>query len=165
MGHKTTVCKGTCDEWHEQCKDDFFEYHSLSEELVPCSDKSLVCSQLKELATDGADLCRKGGLRVSATSLGSCFDGTVPPVLGICKAKPASGPSAWEELLIKAQFYMVLLMMTVLCGGILLLFFSAHRSVSPDAGHLEEQEQPPANLPPIRAAGMAAIERNKRRQN
>ncbi len=162
VGLKGGVCKETCDAWHELCRDDFFEYHSLSKELMPCSDNSLVCSQLRELAADGADLCRKAGLRVSGSGSGKkCFDGSVPDLLETCKAKPKPRPDRWKAIMSKTQPLLLLLMVLAVCGGILALFFSAHNVQSTAL----ERTQQPADLPPAKAAGIAAIERHNRKQS
>ena len=189
MGQKATVCRDTCDAWHEHCRDDYFEYHSLSKELIPCSDSSLVCSRLTELALDGPDMCRKAGLRVSDGGSGSkCFDGSVPALLDACQAKPRPKPGIWEALsseqgawmakadalLARPHPVVVKLVFFAVCLGMLLIFrgiFAGVRRIERARG--ERRQQPSglqsavdstdcakAAMPP---AGIAALERQRRK--
>ncbi|CAL8464832.1 g4367 [Coccomyxa elongata] len=170
VGQKLAVCQGTCDAWYDQCSEDFFEYNSLSEHLMPCSDSSLVCSHLKDLAVDGSDLCRKAGLTVQRAHK-KCFDGSVPALLDSCKTTRKVEPSRWKELIARVQPLLLLLMMSAVCGGILALFFSITKVQSGPAtvrtGEAAADELNPdkTELPPARAAGLAAVERLNRRQS
>eukprot|EP00884_Botryococcus_braunii_P010735 jgi/Botrbrau1/19663/Bobra.0003s0027.1 len=104
VGSKPATCLEACEGWYAACRNDFFEF--VEERLRPCSPKSqrsLVCSQLKELAGSGAGLCAAAGLPVATSAAVPCFDGTVPPALPACleagrrlpdrdrKAKPSGG--------------------------------------------------------------------------
>ena len=170
VGQKVAVCQGTCDAWYNQCSEEFFEYNSLSEQLMPCSDTSLVCSHLKELADDGSDLCRKAGLTVQRAHK-KCFDGSVPALLDSCKASRKVEPSRWREFVGKAQPLLLLIMMSAVCGGILALFFSIPKvqsgpaQVRTDEAAAGDLDPDKTELPPARAAGLAALERLNRRQS
>lgn len=170
VGQKLAVCQGTCDAWYDQCSEDFFEYNSLSEHLMPCSDSSLVCSHLKDLAVDGSDLCRRAGLTVQRAHK-KCFDGSVPALLDSCKATRKVEPSRWKEFVARAQPLLLLIMMSAVCGGILALFFSIPKVQSGPApvrtgeAAIDDMNPKKTELPPAKAAGLAAVERLNRRQS
>ncbi|BDA50426.1 hypothetical protein COCOBI_16-1020 [Coccomyxa sp. Obi] len=169
VGQKPAVCQGTCNAWYDQCSEDFFEYISLSEQLMPCSDSSLVCSHLKDLAVDGSDLCRKAGLTVQRAHK-KCFDGSVPALLDSCKAQRKVEPNKWREFVARAQPLLLFIMMSAVCGGILALFFNIPK-VLPRPAPVRTDEAaaddliPGKELPPAKAAGLAALERLNRKQS
>lgn len=87
MGIRQKVCADTCTQWYNACKDDFFDFHPLTEELIPCGGSALVCSRLSDLAINGADMCQKASLPVSdkAQELEPCFDASVSAHSSSCR--------------------------------------------------------------------------------
>jgi hypothetical protein len=134
VGLKQMVCRGTCAAWYAACRDDFFEFHPLTEELMPCGGASLLCSRLDELAVDGTDMCRKAALAVSEYSSSGgrqCFDGAIPPPLASCAITPVvqAGIQGWS---MAADIKMLL--WGALCSGV--LYFWWRSMQRPSGGRL-----------------------------
>mmetsp|Transcript_27302 Transcript_27302/g.51983 ORF Transcript_27302/g.51983 Transcript_27302/m.51983 type:complete len:289 (+) Transcript_27302:32-898(+) len=72
VGNKHAICESTCNDWYESCRGDYFAFTSLSQRLQLCDDRQVLCSPLKELATNGRELCKMAGFK---TSRSNCFNG------------------------------------------------------------------------------------------
>ncbi len=47
VGAKQRICLDTCEQWYEDCRDDYFAFKELRGSLAPCSHGSLICTELK----------------------------------------------------------------------------------------------------------------------
>mmetsp|Transcript_37321 Transcript_37321/g.62811 ORF Transcript_37321/g.62811 Transcript_37321/m.62811 type:complete len:270 (+) Transcript_37321:282-1091(+) len=81
VGMKQAICEQTCTDWYRACKDDFFAFTPITQRLQLCDDRQMVCSPLHELASDGRDLCKQAGLKVSKSA---CFNGRKSSAHGLC---------------------------------------------------------------------------------
>mmetsp|Transcript_4123 Transcript_4123/g.4721 ORF Transcript_4123/g.4721 Transcript_4123/m.4721 type:complete len:266 (-) Transcript_4123:323-1120(-) len=94
IGLKKTVCGGTCNEWFKACKDDFFAFKGIKQELQLCDERDVVCSPLHMLAEDGADLCSKAGHRIAPKGSQTCFDGKMKGSTQYCNSSSTSSSSS-----------------------------------------------------------------------
>eukprot|EP01006_Ploeotia_vitrea_P010493 TRINITY_DN27250_c0_g1_i1.p1 TRINITY_DN27250_c0_g1~~TRINITY_DN27250_c0_g1_i1.p1 ORF type:complete len:318 (+),score=131.21 TRINITY_DN27250_c0_g1_i1:3-956(+) len=61
-GKKRGVCASACRQWFHACANDLFFTSPKSQLLSPCRADALVCSPLRLVVRDGAELCERAGL-------------------------------------------------------------------------------------------------------
>lgn len=64
VGAKQAICLDFCERWYEDCRDDYFAFRELRGNLAPCSQGSLICSELQVV-----HICHFG---TAATHVVSC---------------------------------------------------------------------------------------------
>jgi hypothetical protein len=74
------MCVGLCDAFYSSCANEFF-LAELNADPTPCQPDSLLCSQAKDFATSGAELCAAFGIQVD-TDTSKCYNGAAPKSKG-----------------------------------------------------------------------------------
>ncbi|GAQ78961.1 hypothetical protein KFL_000210490 [Klebsormidium nitens] len=82
------ICRSLCDRLLDACGGAYFALDAMTQDLVPCGRRDLVCTTAAEWASSGAHFCQLAGFRtaddvtddVTGGRDPPCFDGTrLPP--------------------------------------------------------------------------------------